>query len=351
MMMMLSRATAAARALPQATAAVRSFHGTSLLSARKGKSTSRLTIKRSVRDTQDAMKKFDMSSFIDDDEDDDEVPARGVKMTKMKEAMRQMNDPDTFEFDKVPLAKRGVSDETMTEEELEALFDEDDDDDDEDEEEFDRELERLEAEDDKKRVKKMFTTGRAIQALQSNDLNDRPLRQKKATAAKNAVPLHKDEKESRFNPEIIDHRQQRVGLMLEDFIQAMIEQETDLCRGNIQVWISHVDVSPDLRHAKLCWDINTLDHSKVSKTAERRVIQRLDKMVNWLRVKVTQNLQLKVRHVIDCAVHENIMVDSAIILVVGGTTYYTPKLTFERHDNTSMERRKKFDEIMAGYGY
>ncbi|CAK4675073.1 unnamed protein product [Aphanomyces euteiches] len=284
----------------------RGFRATTVLGARRNKALSRLAIKRSVRDVQDGMKDLDLTSLQDEDADEPMV----VKTTKMREALKQLNDPHSLEMDKIPLAKRGADEDMMTEEELEAFFDEDDDDD--DDEDFDRELEELEHEDDKKRVRKMLTPGRAMKALTEDEKKSQ----------KNAVPLNKEDK-SRFNPDVINHRQQRVGLMLEGFIQGVIQDETDLCSGNTQVWITQVDMSPDLRRAVLHWDVTTLTHDKVSKSVEAKASRRLEKMTNFLRVRITQHLGLR----------------------------YTPKLEFKRQDYGSFERRKKFDALMAAQGF
>ncbi|ETV86204.1 hypothetical protein H257_02643 [Aphanomyces astaci] len=309
---MLSRA--AGTVLVRVASTTRTFHSTPMLSARKSKSLSRLTIKRSVLDTQNTMKNFDMSSFQDDEDDNKDAPP-SVQITNMKAALKQLNDPDSFDLDKIPLMKRGATanEDMMTEEEFEAFLDEDEDDEDE---EHDRELEALEREDDKKRVTKMLSPARAMQALQGGD--------KKRVTTKNAKPLQRDEKaDNRFNPELVNHRQQRVGLLLEGFIQDVILRETDLCKGSTQVWITSVNMSPDLRRADLYWDVTTVSHGKVSKTVEAKVVRRLTNMTKWLRVRVTQELGLK----------------------------YTPKLEFKRQDNTGLERQKLFDALMAQQGY
>ncbi|KAF0746790.1 hypothetical protein AaE_007991 [Aphanomyces astaci] len=257
---MLSRA--AGTVLVRVASTTRTFHSTPMLSARKSKSLSRLTIKRSVlvrqtpqldvtlrsnmfmtnlivatflQDTQNTMKNFDMSSFQDDEDDNKDAPP-SVQITNMKAALKQLNDPDSFDLDKIPLMKRGATanEDMMTEEEFEAFLDEDEDDEDE---EHDRELEALEREDDKKRVTKMLSPARAMQALQGGD--------KKRVTTKNAKPLQRDEKAAnRFNPELVNHRQQRVGLLLEGFIQDVILRETDLCKGSTQVWITSVRNPP-----------------------------------------------------------------------------------------------------------
>ncbi|ETW07674.1 hypothetical protein, variant [Aphanomyces invadans] len=218
---MLSRAASFVRV--GSSAATRNFHSSPILSARKSKSLSRLTIKRTVRETQNAMKNLDITQFQDDEE---ESPS--VQITNMKAALKQLRDPNSFELDKIPLLKRGskANDDFMTEEEFEAFLDEDED---EEDEEHDRELEELEHEGDKKRATKMLSPSRAMKALQDDD--------KKRT--KNEKPLQREEN-SRFNPEVVNHRQQRVGLMLEGFIQDVILRETDLCQGSTQVWVTSV---------------------------------------------------------------------------------------------------------------
>ncbi|RHY30352.1 hypothetical protein DYB32_004379 [Aphanomyces invadans] len=176
-----------------------------------------------VQETQNAMKNLDITQFQDDEE---ESPS--VQITNMKAALKQLRDPNSFELDKIPLLKRGskANDDFMTEEEFEAFLDEDED---EEDEEHDRELEELEHEGDKKRATKMLSPSRAMKALQDDD--------KKRT--KNEKPLQREEN-SRFNPEVVNHRQQRVGLMLEGFIQDVILRETDLCQGSTQVWVTSV---------------------------------------------------------------------------------------------------------------
>ncbi|KDO33755.1 hypothetical protein SPRG_01636, partial [Saprolegnia parasitica CBS 223.65] len=292
---------------------IRAFQTTSVLCARKGKSASRLSIKRGVRDTQEAFRGFDMSGF--------EAADAEVKRTNLRAAMDQLNDPHSLEMDMIPLARKAALEEEegmMTEEEFEAFLagDDEDDEDEEDEADFDRELEELDKEDNKKRVTQMLSPDRAMHALKADENARRP------AATKNQIPLQKAVN-SRFDPEVIGHRQERNGNILQSFLQDTFVMHTDLCTHEMQVWVTQVKASPDLRNAIVFWDVSRPDGTAVSKKAVAKVRHRLMGMTGWLRVRMTQHLRLR----------------------------YTPKLEFRLQDHTELEGRKRLDAILRSVGY
>ncbi|OQR84915.1 hypothetical protein ACHHYP_12484 [Achlya hypogyna] len=291
----------------------RGFQSTTVLHARKGKGASRLAIKRGVRDTQEVFRDFDMTDFVAKDAE--------VKRTNLRAAMDELNDPHSLNLDLVPLARKAALEKDegmMTEEEFEAFLagDDEDDEDDEEEEAFDRELEALDKEDDKKRVTKMLSPDRAMHALHGDDKATRP------AASKNQIPLQKATN-SRFDPEVIGHRQERNGNILQSFLQETLVTQTDLCRDGLQVWVTEVKAAPDLRNAIVFWDVSRVDGSVVSKKRQSKIRHRLVGMTGWLRVRITQNLRLK----------------------------YTPKLEFRKQDNSEIENRKRLDAILRSVGY
>ncbi|OQR99641.1 hypothetical protein THRCLA_06428 [Thraustotheca clavata] len=292
---------------------IRFFQTTRVLNARKNKSHSRLSIKRGIQDVQEAFKDFDVSEF--------KAEESQTKRTNLKAAMDQLNDPHSLDMDLIPLAKKSTIEkevDMMTEEELEEflLADDEDDEDDDDEEEFDRELEELDKEDNKKRVKTMLSPDRAMLAL-NPDANKRH-----QTSTKNQIPLQKAVN-SRFDPEVIGYRQERNGNILQMFLQETLTTQTDLCRNSLQVWVTEVKTSPDLRSAIVFWDVARLDGTPVSKKNQNKIRHRLVGMSGWLRVRMSQHLRLR----------------------------YTPRLEFRMQDNSELENRKRLDAILRSVGF
>jgi hypothetical protein len=214
--------------------------------------------------------------------------------------------------------------------------DEEEEDDDDDDEAFDRQLDAWEAEDRKKRAKEMFSATRALQTLEAIEGGGERAQwtssqHKKKT--KNEIPLHKydddddnnnNKRIKTRNPQTIIYRQERRGMdvatFVNDLLIAMHHQQphTSLfsrSRGDVSVWIEHVKMSADLRHAVLYWDALNMqslvleeDHIElnndnatrkgISKTQARRIQWKLDKMKPWLRIRMSQHLRLKVRRLI-----------------------------------------------------
>ncbi|DBA03485.1 TPA: hypothetical protein N0F65_002893 [Lagenidium giganteum] len=160
---------------------------------------------------------------------------------------------------------------------------EDDDSDDDDDDEIERATERI----PRRKLLKILEEVDSLKPTGGKNAEKMAI-----PKTKMAAPL---EKKPKMNAEKISHRQEKVGLSLQDFVQHLLLQDADRHEINVFAQVLEVSVSPDLKRAVVFWEparVQALD-TPISKRKVAGVRSRLERMEEWVRAEVARHLNLK----------------------------------------------------------